>query len=155
FVERQADAPVRITEALRAGDLATAERMAHTVSGVAGNLGAGPVHTSASVLAQAIRSGADARDVEEVRQRFANVLAALTDRLRPFLAHDAAADAASRAGTDNPEVVTLPVGEMRKRLDEFDPGAVDVLQRHHELFRALLGDEDFAAFDQHVRAYAF
>ena len=40
FVDDERDAAVRIRERLAAGDHATAERMAHTVKGVAGNLGA-------------------------------------------------------------------------------------------------------------------
>src|SRR6185436_15574135 len=54
FVEQQGEAPARIADALGAGDRATAERLAHTVKGVAGNLGARAVHASAGVLEGAI-----------------------------------------------------------------------------------------------------
>ncbi|HXJ80090.1 MAG TPA: response regulator, partial [Candidatus Methylomirabilis sp.] len=43
FVAQQAEAPASIAEALKGGDHALAERLAHTVKGVAGNLGAGSV----------------------------------------------------------------------------------------------------------------
>jgi len=129
--------------------------MAHTVSGVAGNLGAGPVQTAAAALAQAIRSGSGARDVEDLRRRFADELAALIDRLRPMLPHDASGAGAPTTVTADPEAFKKLVGEMRKHLDEFDPSAVDVLERHHALFQTLLGEKDFAAFERHVRAYAF
>jgi len=155
FVEGEADAPERIAEALGARDLATAERVAHTVSGTAGNLGAGAVQTVAAVLAQAIRSETGAGDVENLRHRFADELAALINRLRPMLARDAEGAAAPTTVTADPEAFKRLVGEMRKYLDEFDPSTVDVLERHHKLFQALLGEEDFTAFERHVRSYAF
>src|SRR5262249_58371946 len=83
FIEGEADAPERIVQALGAGDLAGAEREAHTVSGVAGNLGAGPVQTAAAALAQAIRSGSGARDGEGLRRRFADEPAAANRRPPP------------------------------------------------------------------------
>ena len=42
FAEQQGAAPAEIAALLAAGDLATAERQAHTIRGVAGSLGAGP-----------------------------------------------------------------------------------------------------------------
>ena len=43
FANRQVDAPARIRSALQWHDLTTAEREAHTLKGVAGNIGAGEV----------------------------------------------------------------------------------------------------------------
>src|SRR4029453_153792 len=71
FVAQQAAAAARIAEALNAGDHATAERLAHTVKGVAGNLGAGPVHRSASALEQGIASRGDAKGIGALRQGLA------------------------------------------------------------------------------------
>ena len=39
FAEKQGDAATQISEALKSGDANLAERIAHTVKGVAGNLG--------------------------------------------------------------------------------------------------------------------
>jgi len=155
FVKEEGDAPERIAEALVSGDVVTAQRVAHTVAGVAGNLGADLVHTAATVLAQTIRSGSDARGVEDLRRRFADELAALINRLRPMLGHDTAGARAPTTVMADPKALERLVGEMCKHLDEFDPSAVDVLERHHGLFQVLLGEEDFVAFDRHVRAYAF
>jgi signal transduction histidine kinase/DNA-binding response OmpR family regulator/HPt (histidine-containing phosphotransfer) domain-containing protein len=59
FRDTQAESPQRIQAALEAGDLATAEREAHTLRGVAGNIGAEAVHTAVGVLEGAIKQGAD------------------------------------------------------------------------------------------------
>ncbi len=48
FAGKQAGVAAQIAEALGNGDRALAERLAHTVKGVAGNIGIGPVQTAAA-----------------------------------------------------------------------------------------------------------
>jgi CheY-like chemotaxis protein/HPt (histidine-containing phosphotransfer) domain-containing protein len=55
FAAQQADAGAQITEALRKQDQALAERLAHTVKGVAGNIGIAQVQALAGKLERAIR----------------------------------------------------------------------------------------------------
>jgi len=55
FSERQRDAAQAIRSALAGGDAATAERLAHTIKGVAGNIGAEAVARVAGELEAAIR----------------------------------------------------------------------------------------------------
>jgi hypothetical protein len=43
---------------------------------------------------------------------------------------------------------------MLQRLAEFDAEAAEELDHHRDVFRALLGDEGFAAFEQQVQTYA-
>jgi two-component system sensor histidine kinase/response regulator len=57
FRESQEDAVERIKAALRAGDLETATRFAHTVKGVAGNLGAEELYGVSAALEKAIKEG--------------------------------------------------------------------------------------------------
>ena len=57
FANRQADSPARIRSALQGHDLTTAEREAHTLKGVAGNIGAGEVQAAATRLETAIKQG--------------------------------------------------------------------------------------------------
>ena len=54
FAAKQDDAAVRISAALEKRDLKLAERIAHTVKGVAGNMGIGPVFAAAEKLERAI-----------------------------------------------------------------------------------------------------
>jgi signal transduction histidine kinase/DNA-binding response OmpR family regulator/HPt (histidine-containing phosphotransfer) domain-containing protein/CHASE3 domain sensor protein len=155
FVEQQAAAAANIVEALNAGDHATAERIAHTVKGVAGNLGAGPVHRSASALEQAIFSRSDAKGIEALRQRLASDLEGLIGGLRVALGVETAPPTAPVAVPMDPEALKALVIEMRKQLGEFDPSAADVLESHRAAFRSLLTDDDFAAFERHIEGYAF
>jgi CheY-like chemotaxis protein len=55
FAAKQGDAAVQISAALESGDPKLAERIAHTVKGVAGNMGIGKVFAAAAKLERAIR----------------------------------------------------------------------------------------------------
>jgi two-component system sensor histidine kinase/response regulator len=50
FIAGQKNVPAQITVALNADDRNTAERFAHTLKGVAGNIGAGPLQKQAECL---------------------------------------------------------------------------------------------------------
>jgi len=67
FASKQADAPAEIAAAIESGDPKLAERIAHTVKGVAGNLGLGQVFAAAEKMERAIRHGnvVDAETLEE------------------------------------------------------------------------------------------
>ena len=55
FAEKQADAAIRIRQALQSGDRELAERVAHTIKGVAGNVGITGTQAVAARLEKAIR----------------------------------------------------------------------------------------------------
>jgi HPt (histidine-containing phosphotransfer) domain-containing protein len=59
FCETQAAAPGRIRAALDAGDLVAAEREAHTLKGVAGNIGADAVQATAKTVETQIKQEKD------------------------------------------------------------------------------------------------
>jgi PAS domain S-box-containing protein len=57
FAEKESDTDMRIGDALSKGDREGAERLAHTLKGLAGNLGIKGVQASAAQLEKAIRDG--------------------------------------------------------------------------------------------------
>jgi PAS domain S-box-containing protein len=57
FAAKESNAPAQISTALESGDLKLAERIAHTVKGVAGNIGITEVQSLAQKLEIAIRDG--------------------------------------------------------------------------------------------------
>ena len=78
FSRDEADTPQRIRASLATGDLASAERLAHSLKGLAGMLGAGRLQSSAAELEQALRNmaaggpappGSIVADLDEVLQR--------------------------------------------------------------------------------------
>jgi len=154
FAAQQAGAPAQIADMLTAGNRAAAERCAHTVKGVAANLGAGAVQSAAGELEKALHGDADAARLEPLLRKFAAVLAPFVDRLRAALGEEATAPAASAAAVD-PAQMKLLVAQMTKHLSEFDAAAAECLAANRGAFAALFSAEEFGRFEQQVQGYAF
>jgi two-component system sensor histidine kinase/response regulator len=153
FADGEQDAPARIRERLAGQDRATAERMAHTVKGVAGNLGAGAVQSAAGDLERAVHEGLPA---EALCDRLAGVLSPLIADLRAALGESPVltAPAAVEAEVD-PVMIRETVARMTRYLGEFDPAAADCLTSDLSQFQALFDAATFAQFEQHINNYAF
>jgi two-component system sensor histidine kinase/response regulator len=154
FSVQQAEAPAQIAAQLKSGDRATAERTAHTVKGVAANLGARAVQSAAGELEKALHGNDDAARLETLRRQFAAELTPFLDRLRAALGEEAAAPAASAAAVD-PAQMKLLVAQMTKHLSEFDAAAAECLEANRGAFAALFSAEEFGKFEQRVQGYAF
>jgi two-component system sensor histidine kinase/response regulator len=155
FSAQQSDAPGQITELLKAGDRPAAERTAHTVKGVAGNLGVKAVQLAAGELEKAIHDGADAARLESLRQQFATVLTPFVDRLRAALGEEPASPAAPQAMVVDPAQLKLVVEQMTRHLAEFDAAASDCLEANRGVLASLFSAEEFGKFEQQVQGYAF
>jgi CheY-like chemotaxis protein len=84
FVEDQRDFPARFREAHQAGEIAKAQRLAHSLKSVAATLGAREVQMSATALEQACAMANDAATIDAHAETVARHLApvmALLDRL--------------------------------------------------------------------------
>jgi PAS domain S-box-containing protein len=159
FLDEQADAASRVGDSLARGDRAVAERLAHTVKGVAGNLAAVPVQTAAGALEKAIRDGTEPALVHEKRTQLAEALERLSTSLRPWLAHRAPSQAPTPAAAAPPAdpAALVPLAERWTRLlADCDASSVDALESDSGLLRALLGGSPaFEAFAKQVRGYDF
>src|SRR5271170_2844800 len=84
FAAKQGDAAVQISAALESRDLKLAERIAHTIKGVAGNLGIGQVFAAAEKLERAIRDAGAAEPalVEEFAQVLSRQVHAISQAMR-------------------------------------------------------------------------
>jgi signal transduction histidine kinase/CheY-like chemotaxis protein len=83
FAAKHSDAGLQISDALHIGDRSTAERFAHTVKGVAGNIGIKPVQFAAEKLEKAIRENDSA--VSTTLQDFTSVLRTQIDAIEQAL----------------------------------------------------------------------
>jgi PAS domain S-box-containing protein len=110
FAAKQSDADSQILAATKSGDRKLAERIAHTIKGVAGNIGLGPLFTVAERLERAIRevdaavpalieefSRVLSRQVEVIHQAMRDVLPEQTPEAKTSPAFDARAAAAAIA----------------------------------------------------------
>src|SRR6185503_4137239 len=85
FIEQQGPALGQIAAALATGDMALAERQAHTLKGVAGNIGARQVQTAAGALEKLIHAKAAAGEMDSARHQAAGALDPLIERLKEVL----------------------------------------------------------------------
>ena len=98
FADRHGAAAAEIEEALHRGDRETAARIAHTLKGVAGNIGATLVSEQAQRVENAIQTGAGAGDLDKAIEGLGTALAALVDELRRTLPRAAEAATGTAAG---------------------------------------------------------
>jgi two-component system sensor histidine kinase/response regulator len=160
FLAGQADAAEKIRESLDRGERAVAERLAHTVKGVAGNLAAGPVQSAAGAVEKAIRDGVEPARVEALRTRLADALARLCSALGPVLEEMTPPPETASPPSVAPRADLTVLGPLVERwsrlLAECDAGTVDGLEREGDLLHALFGGAAaFAGFASQVKAYDF
>jgi two-component system, sensor histidine kinase and response regulator len=156
FVEQQGPAVGEITAALAAGDVALAERLAHTLKGVAGNIGAKSVHGVAAVLEKAIRSQAPTAEVESAQQQTAAVLEPLIAGLKAGLDSPATKPAAViPVPLVDPAKAREAATQLSRLLAEFDPGAADFIEANRAALQPLFPDGKWAEFEKLVQDYAF
>jgi signal transduction histidine kinase/DNA-binding response OmpR family regulator/HPt (histidine-containing phosphotransfer) domain-containing protein len=155
FAATQYDAPARITAALAARDHAAAERVAHTLKGLAGTIGADALHGQAHVLEEAVRTGGDAAAA------LPGVQAAL-DRLLTTLQAvlPAPAEAAQTTATAADQAAAVPlaqrdalIAQLLALLEADDPKAQKLLAEHEPVFSAAFG-ERFKAVHNAIADYA-
>jgi signal transduction histidine kinase/CheY-like chemotaxis protein/HAMP domain-containing protein len=123
FAARQAEAPAQVYAALARGDRQTAERLAHTVKGVAGNLALRRIHASAEKLEKTIREGADATARLD---EFSSLLGAQVEAIRQALAAGQPAPEGPGAGAPfDPEAARAALARLRPLLEASDGAAAD------------------------------
>ncbi len=124
FARKQGEASGQITTALASGDRQLAERVAHTVKGVAGNLGIKQVQTSAEKLERAIREN----DVSEqaVLAEFQSLLGRQVEAIERALPAAAAQESEPKAVMPfNREAAGSAVARLKAMLEASDGDASD------------------------------
>jgi two-component system sensor histidine kinase/response regulator len=123
FRDSQAQAVDEVEAALAAGERDTAERLAHTLKGVAGSVGADGVQEAARVLEAAIRAGKEQLDGElaGVRAMLAPVIAAIAG-LGP-----GPGQTRSASERDDTQLPAL-LAQLRTQLEGFDADAAATME---------------------------
>ncbi len=125
FASKQADAPAQISTAIEGGDRKLAERIAHTVKGVAGNLGLPQVATLAEKLEKALRHGGAVEPA--LFEEFAEVLGRQVQAIRQALQASMPAPLPIEESHEgfNPEAVSAAIGRLRVLLESSDADAAE------------------------------
>jgi PAS domain S-box-containing protein len=153
FVDQQATAPQLIAEALASKDFSTAERYAHTMKGVAGNLGAREIQQVAASLEKSINSKAATKVLDDVLHKLEAVLSGFIARLKTALPKPESPKAA--VSKVDPEELKNLLQEMMTNLNNFDPAAGELFDAKRDVFQAILPQAAFENFEKQISNFAF
>ena len=134
FAEGHAEDLRQMTERLAAGDLAQVQRLAHTLKGSAGNLGAMPVSAAAGALQAAIRRDAARNEIERLGSKLAAELLPLIAAIRSL-----PADAGDTPADADPARIKAVLAQLESLLKTGDVAANDLARQEAGLLRAALG----------------
>jgi two-component system sensor histidine kinase/response regulator len=153
FASQQANAIGEIRAALAANDAESAVRLAHTLKGVAGNLGARDVQDGAAAVETLLRGTSPADATDAALARLAAVLDPLVARLRSALALGTTAAAAAPAVA---ATQTRAVAEkLAKLFTDFDTSAVTFAEENQASLRPAFDAATWEQFLRHTQEFAF
>jgi HPt (histidine-containing phosphotransfer) domain-containing protein len=142
FAAGQKTAVAEINQALESNIWKTAERVAHTLKGVAGTIGAAALQLLAEKLETAIKEGRPREEVDARLDELKMVLESLLGQLEQQLPEDRGNISVSVA----PEQLKVVCDTLERMLTDDDAEAVDVLDAHADLLNV--------AFPTHYRTIA-
>lgn len=146
FTRREADAIERVRAALAQRDYAEAERIVHTLKGLAGNIGAIPLFHAAKALECGLLETTDAAELARLMAAAEAALTPLVRALQSTTMPTAQLPPDGMAGDVLRQLATL--------LREQEGDAVDHFDAHRDLLAAALGKR-FAEVEQRIAAYDF
>jgi CheY-like chemotaxis protein len=156
FVEQQGPAVQQIRQAWADNDAALAERLAHSLKGVAGNIDE-TGSAAAGDLEKRIRDRASTKDLEDAAQQLASRLDALVSELRTAVSGVASEAPAESPATPpaEPAQARAAAGQLTTLLSDLDPGAADFVEANRSALRLLFREAEWPDFERLVRDYAF
>jgi signal transduction histidine kinase/CheY-like chemotaxis protein len=122
FADSQAQAVQEIRNALAAGDIPTAERIAHSLKGAAGNLGATPLADESAKAETAVKSG---RSIDSALDSLEASLRDTVKAIRQALPVEQPTDGSEPPS--DPSIVAEPLGRLKKLLKSDDGAAADFI----------------------------
>ncbi|EEF58385.1 response regulator [Pedosphaera parvula] len=155
FAEQQGPVAGQIAAALSQGDVGLAGRLAHTLKGVAGNIGAKSLQVASGDLEKLIKERAHDADIETGRLNVSALLDPLLTRLQTALNNTVPQPTAQPDGVASPDQISEAVAQLKSLLAESDPGAADFIQAHRTVLHHLFRDGALVEFEKAVQNYAF
>jgi PAS domain S-box-containing protein len=156
FAETQRDTPRKIAEALEKSDRKSAERLAHTLRGLAGNIGASSIQRAAEVLENTLRSGGRSKRVQgaldSLRTFVERAIREIDEELLPATNTLAESQPAEPA---DPASVGEIISELARLVANFDTEAVEYLRKNHEILAGYFDPESITAFSTILSSYDF
>ncbi|HEY0846999.1 MAG TPA: PAS-domain containing protein [Noviherbaspirillum sp.] len=152
FASGQKAVGTEIAAALDDNDTECAERLAHTLKGLAGSIGADGLQTAAGQLEEAIRESAPRDRLNELLLPVTTLLGELVSRLDERLPPEDTAPHVTVIA--DPQRLKDVVGKLAALLAEDNPESGDLLASNEALLRASLG-ERYADIESSIRHFDF
>jgi two-component system sensor histidine kinase/response regulator len=155
FAARQSEVNLQILAAIESGDNKLAERVAHTVKGVAGNIGLGSVFTAAEKLERAIRETGVA--VPAVAEEFTLLMSRQAQAIQNAM-HDVTLDQpAEQQGISkfDPRAASTAVTHLRALLESSDADAAEAFQTLENALAPICDKSRLSAFGASIREFDF
>jgi two-component system, sensor histidine kinase and response regulator len=154
FATRQAGAAAEIALALDQGDRQTAERIAHTVKGVAGNLGITGVQSAAQGLEKSIRASQDT--VPALLDQFAAALRLQTTAIIKALESSTCEPPPSPpVQAFNEENATIAIARLRALLVASDGDAQDAFHHLQSAVAEIVDQRHFDSLSESINNFEF
>jgi len=159
FRRNHTDVAIDIKNALDKDDPETATRLAHTVKGVAGNIGARSLHLAAADLDAALRQ-AQTENIPGLLDAFSEALDLVLNSIADLELREPDAAGARLSAQPVPEsmdrdrVLSL-LSELREFLEEDDTRAVRTLEALREALPAGIAEGELTDLEKHIEGYAF
>ena len=151
FVAGQKAMRAQVEQALAADDWKTAERLAHTTKGVAGNIGAVEVQSAAAALEVALRERRPRDEVDPLLAAVDAKLSAMIAALEQALPSDGAGTTQAQVDPDRIKAICKQLEEL---LSEDNAEAGDVLDANSDLLNTAFPDH-YRKIDDAVRSFDF
>lgn len=162
YLDDQTNALGHIRTQLTANDAATAERLAHTLKGVSGNIGAASVEAQAALLEKALREGLSPPAIEARLSETAQALQPLLKALEAWFAPSNAATQPPPSSSPHSSPLSTQPKDLQpqlhtlcKMLSEMDGDAQEFLETLTPALATLLPADTLKALHQHVAAFDF
>lgn len=148
FAEHSAEVPLQLQAALDARDLASVQRLAHTLKGSAGQIGAEQVRAAAAELEKAVADGASTATQTEMVSRITEVLILAVNGIYSAFP--------TQAEISRPvENVGSVIAELLSLIENDDAKALAVFDAHRALLEEMLGSVGYQALAGHLQQFDF
>jgi two-component system sensor histidine kinase/response regulator len=154
FTGQHTEVVAQITNSFANGDTSTAQRLAHSLKGVSGNLGAKSLYAAAGTLEKLLRDEASKDTIKQAIRNLEAELEPLLAHLRTALKMNGTRTTAPLPAVD-PAKTRAAAEQLARLFSEFDASAMDFLDANHAELRPLFDDMAWGRFLGQAQSFAF
>jgi CheY-like chemotaxis protein len=153
FAAKYCDAGLQISDALHISDRGTAERIAHTIKGVAGNIGIKPVQLAAEKLEKAIRESDSS--VDTILHDFTSLLRTQIDAIEQALPLETLELEIEPKKNFDPVAASNEITKLRSRLEASDGDSEETFRNLRSILASQVGKARLDALGVDIADFNF